>query len=111
MEVTLKAGVLDPQGEAVRHALGALGFEGVGEVRLAGGLGRVRDDGRRVRLAGAQHRGGRGFGRLGRRLREHDRLGLGGDPLALDGRQNSLDAVHGGFLCLSVNEMTPWQRL
>ena len=34
MEVTLKAGVLDPQGEAVRHALGALGFEGVGEVRV-----------------------------------------------------------------------------
>jgi phosphoribosylformylglycinamidine synthase len=34
VEVTLKAGVLDPQGEAVRHALGALGFEGVGEVRI-----------------------------------------------------------------------------
>ena len=34
MEVTLKAGVLDPQGEAVRHALGALGFEGVGDVRV-----------------------------------------------------------------------------
>ena len=34
MEVTLKAGVLDPQGEAVRHALGVLGFEGVGEVRV-----------------------------------------------------------------------------
>lgn len=27
--VMLKAGVLDPQGEAVRHALGALGFQGV----------------------------------------------------------------------------------
>ena len=26
--MTLKAGVLDPQGEAVRHALGALGFDG-----------------------------------------------------------------------------------
>ena len=34
VEVTLKSGVLDPQGEAVRHALGALGFEGVGEVRV-----------------------------------------------------------------------------
>ena len=34
VEVTLKPGVLDPQGEAVRHALGALGFEGVGEVRI-----------------------------------------------------------------------------
>lgn len=31
--VMLKDGVLDPQGEAVRHALGALGFEGVGKVR------------------------------------------------------------------------------
>jgi len=26
--VMLKTGVLDPQGEAVRHALGALGFDG-----------------------------------------------------------------------------------
>jgi phosphoribosylformylglycinamidine synthase len=31
--VMLKTGVLDPQGEAVRHALGALGFEGVTGVR------------------------------------------------------------------------------
>lgn len=31
--VTLKPGVLDPQGEAVRHALGALGFAGVEAVR------------------------------------------------------------------------------
>lgn len=34
VHVTLKEGVLDPQGEAVRHALGTLGFEGVGEVRV-----------------------------------------------------------------------------
>jgi phosphoribosylformylglycinamidine synthase len=34
VHVTLKPGVLDPQGEAVRHALGALGFGGVGEVRI-----------------------------------------------------------------------------
>ena len=33
VHVMLKAGVLDPQGEAVRHALGALGFEGVSGVR------------------------------------------------------------------------------
>ena len=33
VHVMLKAGVLDPQGEAVRHALGALGFEGVNGVR------------------------------------------------------------------------------
>jgi len=31
--VMLKQGVLDPQGEAVRHALGSLGFEGVEGVR------------------------------------------------------------------------------
>jgi phosphoribosylformylglycinamidine synthase PurS subunit len=31
--VMLKAGVLDPQGEAVRHALGSLGFQGVNGVR------------------------------------------------------------------------------
>ena len=34
VHVTLKEGVLDPQGEAVRHALGALGFAGVGAVRM-----------------------------------------------------------------------------
>lgn len=33
VHVMLKNGVLDPQGEAVRHALGALGFEGVDNVR------------------------------------------------------------------------------
>ncbi len=33
VHVMLKTGVLDPQGEAVRHALGALGFEGVQAVR------------------------------------------------------------------------------
>ncbi|NDV01052.1 phosphoribosylformylglycinamidine synthase subunit PurS [Pseudoroseicyclus tamaricis] len=31
--VMLKDGVLDPQGEAVRHALGSLGFAGVEGVR------------------------------------------------------------------------------
>jgi phosphoribosylformylglycinamidine synthase, purS protein len=31
--VMLKPGVLDPQGEAVRQALGSLGFEGVAGVR------------------------------------------------------------------------------
>ncbi len=33
VHVTLKPGVLDPQGEAIRHALGTLGFEGVNGVR------------------------------------------------------------------------------
>ncbi len=31
--VMLKDGVLDPQGRAIGHALGNLGFAGVGEVR------------------------------------------------------------------------------
>ena len=31
--VMLKAGVLDPQGKAIGHALATLGFAGVGEVR------------------------------------------------------------------------------
>ncbi|MCT8160335.1 phosphoribosylformylglycinamidine synthase subunit PurS [Pseudoruegeria sp. SHC-113] len=33
VHVMLKNGVLDPQGEAVRHALGTLGFDGVQGVR------------------------------------------------------------------------------
>jgi phosphoribosylformylglycinamidine synthase subunit PurS len=32
--VTLKRGVLDPQGQAVKQALGRLGFGGVEEVRI-----------------------------------------------------------------------------
>ncbi len=31
--VTLKNGVLDPQGKAIAHALTNLGFDGIGEVR------------------------------------------------------------------------------
>jgi phosphoribosylformylglycinamidine synthase PurS subunit len=33
VHITLKSGVLDPQGKAIGHALEALGFEGVGDVR------------------------------------------------------------------------------
>ncbi len=33
IRIMLKSGVLDPQGKAIEHALGALGFEGTGEVR------------------------------------------------------------------------------
>lgn len=33
VHVTLKPGVLDPQGEAIRRALGTLGFEGVQAAR------------------------------------------------------------------------------
>ncbi len=33
VHVTLKSGVLDPQGKAIGHALAALGFKGIGDVR------------------------------------------------------------------------------
>lgn len=33
VHITLKTGVLDPQGKAVEHALGSLGFSGVDAVR------------------------------------------------------------------------------
>ena len=33
VHITLKAGVLDPQGKAIAHALTALGFAGVADVR------------------------------------------------------------------------------
>jgi len=33
IHVTLKNGVLDPQGKAIEHALSALGFAGISEVR------------------------------------------------------------------------------
>ncbi|MBL8839574.1 MAG: phosphoribosylformylglycinamidine synthase subunit PurS [Alphaproteobacteria bacterium] len=33
IHVTLKTGVLDPQGKAIAHALGNLGFSGIGDVR------------------------------------------------------------------------------
>ena len=33
IKITLKHGVLDPQGKAIENALGSLGFNGVNEVR------------------------------------------------------------------------------
>jgi phosphoribosylformylglycinamidine synthase subunit PurS len=33
IHITLKSGVLDPQGKAIQHALGALGFNGIDGVR------------------------------------------------------------------------------
>jgi phosphoribosylformylglycinamidine synthase subunit PurS len=33
VHITLKSGVLDPQGKAISHALTSLGFTGVNEVR------------------------------------------------------------------------------
>lgn len=34
VNVELKSGVLDPQGKAIQHSLGALGFSGVEDVRV-----------------------------------------------------------------------------
>jgi phosphoribosylformylglycinamidine synthase len=33
VHITLKHGVLDPQGKAIGHALASLGFAGIGDVR------------------------------------------------------------------------------
>ena len=33
IQITLKSGVLDPQGKAIENALGQLGFDGIDEVR------------------------------------------------------------------------------
>lgn len=33
IRITLKTGVLDPQGKAIQNALGSLGFAGIDEVR------------------------------------------------------------------------------
>ena len=34
VHVTLKQGILDPQGKAIEHALDSLGFKNAGEVRV-----------------------------------------------------------------------------
>jgi phosphoribosylformylglycinamidine synthase PurS subunit len=44
IHVTLKNGVLDPQGKAVQHALVSLGFDGVNEVRQGKFIEIVLDD-------------------------------------------------------------------
>ncbi len=43
--VTLKGGVLDPQGKAIQNALGGLGFSGVNEVRQGKLIELDHDDG------------------------------------------------------------------
>lgn len=48
VQVTLKPGVLDPQGEAVRHALGSLGFQGVRGVRVGKVIELELDEGDRA---------------------------------------------------------------
>ena len=45
IHVMLKNGVLDPQGEAVRHALGSMGFDGVQGVRQGKVIELDLDDG------------------------------------------------------------------
>ena len=47
VHVTLKTGVLDPQGEAIRNALGGLGFDGIDAVRQ----GKVRKHRRLLRMS------------------------------------------------------------
>ena len=66
VHVTLKPGVLDPQGEAVRHALGTLGFDGVGEVRDRQG------DRGRPRRAAIRGRPGAGRRDVREAARQHD---------------------------------------
>lgn len=34
IHITLKPGILDPQGKTIQHGLAALGFEGITEVRV-----------------------------------------------------------------------------
>ena len=43
--VTLKGGVLDPQGKAIHNALGSLGFSGVNDVRAGKLIELDHDDG------------------------------------------------------------------
>ena len=45
VHVSLKPGVLDPQGRAVHHALGGLGFDGVSDVRVGRSIDLVVADG------------------------------------------------------------------
>ena len=74
VHVMLKNGVLDPQGEAVRHALATLGFDGVNGVRQGKviELDLAETDARRARQPGLAQgyriAAGRGCGRHPRRL-------------------------------------------
>jgi phosphoribosylformylglycinamidine synthase subunit PurS len=45
VHVTLKSGVLDPQGKAIHHALEGLGFEGIKDVRAGKLIELEADDG------------------------------------------------------------------
>ena len=57
--VTLKQGILDPQGKAVHHSLEAIGFDGVKEVRqgklfeitLSDGISREKAEKEAVKMA------------------------------------------------------------
>lgn len=45
VRVMPRDGLLDPQGQAVEHALGALGFDGTGEVRIGRAIDLALDAG------------------------------------------------------------------
>ena len=45
VHISLKPGVLDPQGKAIGNALNSLGFAGIGEVRLGKLIELELDDG------------------------------------------------------------------
>ncbi len=49
IEITLKAGILDPQGAEVERALPALGYENVSQVRVGKSIRLVVDVGDRAR--------------------------------------------------------------
>lgn len=55
MYVTLKPGVLDPQGDTVRSALEALGFAGVADVRIGKFLVLALEDGPRPEVEARVH--------------------------------------------------------
>lgn len=56
IHVTLKPGVLDPQGKAIAHALEALGFDGVADVRQGKYIEIDLEDGAAAAEAGANDR-------------------------------------------------------
>ena len=51
VHVTLKPGVLDPQGKAIHHALEGLGFDGIRDVRAGKLIELDMDDGAADRAA------------------------------------------------------------
>ncbi len=72
--VTLKPGVLDPQGKAIEHALSGLGFAGIAEARVGIFLEPARP-GAVLRIAGIQLRAAVSLVQIGadhRRIADHE---------------------------------------